>query len=480
MTDESFFFVKAQAICRKPVVTCSPEQDLATVAGIMRKRNVSGVVVARGGIPVGMITDRDIRNRLAEAPGDIRYFPASAVMSSPLITLNEDDYVFEAIYRMARQNVHRLVVVDPAGRLTGILTNTDVLNLQTTTPLYFGREIEDAETLADLRRLMGRITELVSFGYRAGARTRDLIGLVSHFYDSMSRRVVAILLQEAPGIVPQGYAYLALGSEGRREQTLKTDQDSAIVYPDSLSDAERDALAAFSERLIEALVQIGVPPCPGGTMANNPLWRRSLREWTELVERWISEPIPENIVNFGMFCDLRTVEGDASLEASLKDRILSAIRRNALFLPHMARNILRFPPPLGFFGRVRVERSGEGRGRLDLKKAGIFAISEGVTLLGLEAGIMDGGTCGKLAELAAKGALSSSEARDLEESFDFLLDLRLRNQLIEVSAGGKPTNFIDPNDLNLLETQRLKAALQVVASFQKRIRARYELDLIPS
>lgn len=480
MRDDSFLFVRVAEIRRKPLVTCGPDLDLASAARVMRQKNVSGIVVCRGGAPVGIITDRDLRNRFAEAPQDIRYFPASSAMTAPLVTIGEGELVLEAIHRMAKHGIHRLVVLDSLGEVTGVVTDTDILSLGAAGPLRFAREIEEATSLEDLRHVNRRVVELASFGTKTGARTRDVMGLISRFYDSVAARAITLLLDTEEEGLPAGFAFLALGSEGRREQTLKTDQDSALVHADDLSEPEVAALEGFSHRLIEALIRIGVPPCPGGTMANNPLWRRPVSGWIEVVKHWIAVPTPENIVNFGMFCDLRTVYGDASLEARIKDQIRDAVARNSLFLRHLARHILRFRPPLGFLGRFRVERSGEHRGMIDLKKAGIFAITEGVTALALEVGIVDGGTLGKLAVLVEKAILTGSEAAQVEEAFDHLITLRLRNQLRQVEAGVKPTNYIDPAELSESDRGKFVRALQAVGSFQNTIRGRYRIDSVPA
>lgn len=476
---KGFFFVRVGEVCTPTVVTCSPEQDLGSVAALMHRRNVSGVVVAEeGGTPLGMITDRDLRGRLAEEEGDVRSLKASAVMGHPLVTIEPEDYIFEAIYRMARHNVHRLVVVDSQGKLAGILTNTDVMQLQVTSPLYLSREIEAAETIRELRRARHRSVLVLNHACGAGLRAREAVALLSHYSDAITRRAILFLRRSGDLPLDSGFAYLALGSEGRRELTLRSDQDSAVIYSDDLSPADRKAIERFSRRLAETLEEVGVPPCPGGTMASNPAWRRSLTEWKETVRSWISAPDPEGITNFGMFCCLRTLFGDAGLERELEATVLEAVGENALFLAQFARNILRFPPPLGLWGRIKVERSGEHRGLLDLKRGAIFAITEAATLMGLELGVLQGGTREKLALAAEKGFLPLPEVRQLEESFSFLTGLRFRSQLQQAVARVPPTNHVDPRSLDFLERERLRAALGAVAALQRFLRTRYQLDFL--
>jgi CBS domain-containing protein len=477
--DEGFFFIEVGEVCRRTVITCSAGEDVLSVAARMKEKSISGVVVCREEEPIGIITDRDFRNQLERVAGAPGRVAASDIMSSPLITIRADEHVFEAIYRMSRHRIHRLVVVDSAGRLAGIITDTDVLMVQTTTPIYFSRDIDEAQSTEDLRKINGRTVDIVSYACRSGAGTGDLVRLISHFYDRITQRVIELLLREEHvGAAPR-FAFLALGSEGRREQTLKTDQDNAIVYADDLDQRALAGLEAFSARLIETLVHIGVPPCPGGTMANNPKWRRSVSEWSRLVESWISSPQPENMVNFGMFCDLRTIYGPPEYERELKEVIRRTVGRNDLFLAYMARNILRFPPPLGLFGRLKTERAGPHKGKIDLKKAGIFALTEGVTLVALRSGITDGSTREKIQALKESETMAARDLEAIQRAFESLFYLRLRHQLEQSKTGVTPDNCILPSSLSTANLSRLKEALGTVQSFQRHLREEYELDRIP-
>jgi len=478
--DESFFFVRVGELCRKPVITCPPGEDLTAVADVMRRRNISCVVVAEEDRPLGMITDRDFRNRIASTGGDLKGCVAGDVMTSPVVTIAPQDCVFEAIYKMAKHNIHRLVVVNEAGGLAGILTDTDLIALQITTPLYLGNEIRSASSLRDLKQVNRRLLDTVKLGIRSGASPRDLVRLITHFNDAVTHRVIELIREEEGIELPPRSAYLALGSEGRKEQTLRTDQDSAAVHADDLSAPELSALERFCVRLVEALHGIGVPLCPANNMASNPAWRKSLSEWSNLVGRWIAVPLPEHMLNFGMFQDLRTIHGDPELERALKGRIREAVRQNALFLPRVAQNILRYPPPLGLFGRLRVEKTGEHKGSIDLKKAGIFAITEGVSLLALEAGILDGGTWEKIEALRAKKLVAEDLLAEMDESFTFLVRLRLESQIRELVAERKPSNHLDPLHLPPWERKKLRNALRSVRSFLGALRERYRLDLISS
>jgi CBS domain-containing protein len=381
---------------------------------------------------------------------------------------------------MARNNIHRLAVINDEQQLVGIVNATELLSQQTRSPLYLNQEMEAADSIEELQKINGRILEMVKSAMAAGADTRSLVQLIAHFNDGFTQRIIT-LIENLEGIsLPAKAAYLALGSEGRGEQTLRTDQDSAMVYADDITSAELEECARFADRLVDALEFVGIPRCPGNTMASNPQWRHSLTEWQEILEQWISVPKGENMVNFGMFQDFRTIHGDVSLENALHKFIYASTQRTKLFFPCVAKNIVRFPVPLGMFGRLKVEHSGTNRGKIDLKKAGIFAITEGASLLALEHNIDRGTTWDKLEMLGQLGALSTDDTETISEAFTCLVNLRLQRQLSDLSAGRTPRNSIDPQRLPGKSQKQLREALRGVNRFLRIIHNHYQLDFIPN
>ncbi len=399
-------------------------------------------------------------------------------MTAPLITVGEEDFLFEALYRMSRHGIHRLGVVDAGGRLTGIITDSDILRLQTRSPQQMLRDIEEARGVDGLREIHTRVQGLVLHLAGTGVATADLVRMISHLNDRILLRLIALLREERFPDLPERFAFVVLGSEGRREQTLTTDQDNAILYAEGLSAAEVRQIEEFSRALIDSLIDIGIPPCPGGIMASNEAWRRSIRGWTEVLDHWFANAVPENILRGSMFFDLRTLYGDPSLERALKTHITGSLRREVAFLVRTAANVLRFKPPLGWFGRIKVEKKGAQRGLLDIKKAGIFAITEGIKVLALEAGLLDGGTRERLQSLAEAKVLGRGQAEDLEASFNFLVFLRLRSQVTAIREGRKPSNHIALDNLNHMERGRLRLALEEVGAFQDFLRSHFQLDLV--
>jgi CBS domain-containing protein len=479
-SEESFFFLHVGNVCRTPAVTCSADLSVVAAARLMQEQNIAGLIVVEQETPIGILSVRDLRDLIATAGENLAGYKVRDIMHVGVISVRRQSYVFEAIFKMARNNIHRLAVINDEQQLVGIVNATDLLSQQTRSPLYLNQEMEEADSIEELQEINGRILEMVRSAMTAGADTRSLVQLIAHFNDGFTQRIIT-LIENLEGIsLPAKAAYLALGSEGRGEQTLRTDQDSAMVYADDTTSAELEKCARFADRLVDALEFVGIPRCPGNTMASNPQWRHSLTEWQQILEQWISVPKGENMVNFGMFQDFRTIHGDASLERTLHTFIYAATQRTKLFFPCVAKNIVRFPTPLGMFGRIKVEHSGTNRGKIDLKKAGIFAITEGASLLALEHNIDSGTTWNKLEMLGQLGVLSTEDSETISDAFTCLVNLRLQRQLSDLSAGRTPGNAIDPQRLPGKSQKQLREALRGVNRFLRIIHIHYQLDFIPN
>ncbi|MDD2856558.1 MAG: DUF294 nucleotidyltransferase-like domain-containing protein, partial [Desulfuromonadaceae bacterium] len=476
--EDSLFFIPVEDICRHKVVTCSPDMPLVEMAKMMMTNNISGIVVTLNNEPVGIVSLRDLRNLIAESAADIPEMLVSDIMKTRLISIKTSDHLFKAIFLMSKHNIHRLIVVDQNNKLSGILTDTDLLRIQTRSPLYLVQEIESAVTIEQLKLIGKKMTEMLKYAVSTNADAHSLIQLIAHFNDAFTERLIHILDVYHDIRLPEGAAYLAMGSEGRGEQTLRTDQDSAIVYRDDLIPVKQAQIQLFASRIVASLEAVGIPLCPGNMMANNPDWCHSISEWKRLTSEWISNPTPENTVFFGVFQDIRVLHGDTSFENELRSHIIDYVRHNSVFLPLMARNIVRFKPPLGIFGRLLVEKKGEAKGKIDLKKGGLFTLTRGIGLIALEAGIMGGSIWDKLTRLHSLNIISDHDLETLTESFTFLIRLRLVKQLISASSGSEPNNLVDPLVLRDNERDKLRAAFKGVNTLIGIMHSRYKLDMI--
>ena len=478
MADENQFFRPIRDFYQRTVVSCAADAALVDIVAQMRARSISCVVVVEDGKPSAILTDRDLRNKVVATGKDPASLSVAEVMSAPLVTIGEDDVLYQALYRMSRHNIHRLVVVDHAGALAGIITVTDILRLQAHSPHQLVLDIEKAGSIDSLREMHQRIQKLVIHLAGTGIAVRELVRLIANLNDQVLIRLIHLLRTERYPDLTDDFAFVVMGSEGRGEQTLSTDQDNAIIYADDLTGDALARLEAFSADLIDALISIGVPPCPGGIMARNRPWRRSLSEWRQELTRWLSTPTPENVMTGSMFMDLRLLHGRSDLVDALRAHAFHYMANEQGFLVRMAQNMTKFAPPLGWFGRIKVEKSGPRRGQLDLKKAGIFAITDGIKALAIEASRLQGSTHDRMEALVAAGVMKPEQAADLRAAFDFLVLMRLQGQVAALRTGAAPSNFIALEHLNAMEQGELRLALEGVAKFQAFIENHFKLQLL--
>lgn len=478
MAEDNQFFRAVRDFCQRDVVTCNASDKLVDAVGIMRAKNISSIVVVADGKPQGIFTDRDLRNKVVAQGKDPAGLTVGDIMHSPLLTIAEDDVLYEALYRMSRQKIHRLVVVDDDGHLSGIITDTDILRLQAHSPHQLVLDIEKAASINDLRQLHHRIQQLVVHMSGTGIAIRDLVKLIANLNDQVLIRLIGLLRAEKYPDLTDNFAFVVMGSEGRSEQTLSTDQDNAIVYDDSLSADEVARLEAFSVELIDSLIAIGVPPCPGGIMAKNAAWRRSLSDWKQTLNRWLTTPTPEHIMTGSMFMDLRTLYGRDELVQALREQAFRTMSQDQGFLMRMAQNMTNFLPPLNWLGRIKLEKSGPNHGKLDIKKAGIFAITDGIKALAIQARKLDGSTHDRMEALVAAKVMKPADAADLRATFDFMVKLRLRGHVDALQNETTPNNYIALEQLNAMEKGELKLALEGVARFQSFIKHHFSLQLL--
>jgi len=342
-----------------------------------------------------------------------------------------------------------------------------------------GREIESARSIGTLQELSLGMHDTVRVALGSGLDTEEIVRLISRFNSSITQRMISILESHEGISLPEEAAFLALGSEGRGEQTLRTDQDSALVYADDITQEKLHSAERFAVRLVEALESIGVPRCPGNIMASNPMWRHSLTEWKQLLHQWISAPTQDHMLNFGIFQDLRPLHGNQQLGIQLRDYIRNTVQNTSYFFPNMACHAARFPSPLTLFGRIRVERSGLHKGAVDIKKAGIFAITLGSSLLALEIGHMGGTTWEKLELLVKRRLITPRDLESIKNAFSFLVNLRIQQQLRqlqELPPGVIPSNFVYPLSMSDMEQDHFRQALKGVNTFLRIFRNYFKLD----
>lgn len=457
----------------RPPVFARPEASVAEAARLMSQEGVSSVLVQGGAM--GIVTDRDLRHRVL-ARGRPAETPISRIMSRPLRTTPTGSSVFEALAAMLDHRIHHLAITDGPD-VVGVITDSDLFRHHHKSPISLLARLDKLDRPGSFPEFAEELAGMVETLFQANLDAVEIGRIVSSVNDAATVRLLR-LAEDEMGEAPRRYAWIVFGSEGRREQALLTDQDNALVYDDAGSEdrgegaTDEEAAAWFAELgrcVTRGLVELGVPPCPGGFMADR--WHLPLSEWRATFRRWMEVPDPEALIEAANFFDFRPVHGDLSL-TPLQEVVAEAPRHRS-FLAHMAKNALTFRPPLGLFRRIRSEAEG-----IDLKRGGIIPVVSLARLFALEASAAERGTLNRLRAAADAGSLSHEGRENLSESFRYLLRLRLEHQLARKSSGGRLDNRIQLEELSHLERRHLKDAFLVVQEMQQAVAQRYGTDML--
>jgi CBS domain-containing protein len=346
------------------------------------------------------------------------------------------------------------------------------------------RDIDGAPSVAELGRAARRLHPVVRWLASAGASALEIGRVMAELNDRLVRRALSLAVEavarDGGGRPPVGFTWIAVGSEGRREQTLRTDQDNGIVYEDPAEDGATAAayFGALAGTLGRMLIEVGFPPCPGGFMASNPRWCQPVSVWRRYFAHWMETPEPQALLEASLFFDLRAVGGDAQPGVLLWQWVSGTAPSHTLFLRHMARAALERHAPLGLFGGFVLERSGPHKGSIDIKARGVFPITQAMRVHALSLGSQETNTVDRLAAAEAGGVFTAAEARELRDAYGVIARLRLGHQLQCLDAGRVPDNFIVPASLGKVDRLLLREAFRTVAWLQRHLDDRFQTGLL--
>lgn len=466
------------------VQSCSPATTIRAAAQQMSRHHIASLVVRDlAGAPIGIVTDQNLRaDTLAE--GRSPEEPVSAIMSSPLRTIGPDALAFDALLEMSHQGISHLPVVED-GRLVGMITQHDFLMETGSSPVGVIADIEKAQTLEQLVALRAKVDNVREVLFRQGGSVKKMTELVSEVNDRITSKIITLtqerVKQEGLGEPPTRFCWISLGSEGRLEQTLKTDQDNAIAYvspPAGEEESTKKWFLDFAERVVEGLVLYGFPRCRGGIMASNPKWCDTEQYWLDTFLSWVNDPNPLALRMASIFFDFRALYSQTAFTDTLRSQLNQAMDRNSLFLRLMAKNALYNVPPLGFLKTFVVEKSGEHKNELNLKMKGSTPIVEAARVLALDLKISATNTLDRLAEICERNVIDDEFHADLQEAYCFINYLRIHRHLEARAKGVNPNNFIDPATLNNLQRKMLKESFRIINRLQEMIQHRYQTQSI--
>ena len=460
----------------RPATSVTPDVTAQQAAEVMTREQVSAIVIVEKQKLVGILTDKDLRMRLL-AVGLSAQTPVGEIMTERLKTLDAETPAFEALLMMARLNIHHLPVLEH-GKILGLLTHSDLVRYESANAVYLIEEIRRSDQLTQLVELSRQLPEVQRHLVATNISSYHLGWTLAAIADTLTQQLVAIAEKQL-GPPPLPYCWLASGSLARREITVGSDQDHALLLDDGHDQAKHgDYFRQLSDIVTEGLAQCGFSRCPGGVMASNPEWRQPLRQWLDNFEGWIETPEPKAMMLASNFFDLRPISGQHDLFEQLHKQVLQSARSNQIFLAHMAANALHHRPPLGFFRNFLVEHGGEHANTFDLKLRGIIPIVDIARLHALAGGLHHANTQERLQAAADAGVMSRQGAQDLQQAYEFINTLRLRHQSEQLIRGETPDNYQDPSSLSALDRDHLKECFTLISDFQKTLEQRYQTERI--
>jgi CBS domain-containing protein len=452
----------ADLIARKPL-SCAPSATVAQAAQMMRDAHVSSLGVTEGGRLVGIVTVRDLSNKVL-ADGRSPLVPVSSVMTHDPISLPLTALGTDILHIMLERRIGHLPIVD-GGSFAGMITQTDLTRFQAVSSAVLVRDLSTAETVAEMAAVTARIPRLLVQLVGGNHAHEVVTRLITDIADAVTRRLLAMAEAEL-GPAPVPYLWLACGSQGRQEQTGVSDQDNCMIVDDAATPEDMVYFAKLAKIVSDGLNGCGYVYCPGDMMATAERWCQPQKVWRGYFQRWINVPNPEAQMLASVMFDLRPIGGTVSLYRDLQDETLELASKNSIFVAHLISNSLKHAPPLGLIRGFATIRSGEHRNHIDMKHNGVVPVADLARVYALQGRITAVNTRARLQGAESAGVISPSGARDLLEAYDLIASMRLESQAQLVKSGRKPDNFLAPSDLSDFERSHLRDAFVVVRTMQ--------------
>ncbi|GIU02669.1 DUF294 nucleotidyltransferase-like domain-containing protein [Shewanella sp. KT0246] len=472
---------KVKTILSGEPVMLSNTTSIKDVARIMSEDNVSAAIIndpnladEGGNSFVGIITVRDLCAKVIAEGLDVET-PVGEVMSTELISLDHNAYIFEAMLLMLRYNVHHLPILKNKQPI-GLIEVTDIIRYESQNSLLIVSSIFQQNSIDDLILLSSQIKDCFVRMVNEDANSHMVGRAMSEIGRSFKQRLLE-LAEEQFGPPPVPYCFLALGSMARDEQLIVTDQDNAIILDNDYQESlHGEYFAQLSKFVCDGLAACGYTYCTGDIMATNPEYRKTQTEWEECFSDWIEHPNGQALLNCSIFFDLYGVYGRPKWAEQLNAFILRKAKKNNRFLSCLARNALNRTPPLGFFKDFVMEKDGRHNNSINLKRRGTAPLADLIRVHALAIGSQSQNSFDRLEDIIEAGILPPSKGKDLQHAMEFISLVRIRHQALDIEAEQEPDNNIEPENMSDFERRNLKDAFLVLSSAQNFLKFRYSAN----
>lgn len=453
----------------KNFVSCNLNTSIAEATRIMAQSKKSSILVqSDSGEMLGIITDMVLRERVLAQ--NLHYeTPVYQVMSSPLIYIDESALIFEAVLLMQEKGIKHLVVRNGAGETVSIISNEELLHVHRYSTAFMLSQIREATSFEEILETQARIPRVVKSLTDSGAHAKNITRIITTISDEILEKIIEFTIEKM-GDPPIPFAFISLGSEGRGEQTLVTDQDNAIIHEDveeAMKEHVHSYFHDFGKMVCELLNEAGYAFCKGDIMAMNPKWCQPLSEWKNYFSKWVNEGTPQDLLEVSIFFDFRCVYGEDRFTRELRSHISDLVDSRGVFIQHLAQTALSFKPPLDFFGNIQADEELK-ENSFDIKK-GINGIVGFARLYAIEGALESINTMQRIEELFATDVINKATYDELTEAYNFLMKLRFKHQVKMIDENRTPDNLITIDTLSHLEKIMLKKAFSQVVSIQKRL-----------
>ncbi len=480
ITSEQIYSKRISSIEYKNIVACESNTPIYEAAKTMAAYKLSCLFVKDATSKIiGFLTDITIRDKVVAKQFDVTK-PVINVMDAPIITIQPEAYLYEAVLKMFKNRI-RFMVVEKDGSYLGYVSRNKLLNEQDQSPLVFIQSVRQSVSVDELKRKWEQVPEIVLQLLNRGVHAEIANQVITAISDTIAIKVIESVIKEI-GEPPAKFVFMVLGSEGRKEQTLKTDQDNAIIYEDKANEHReevREYFLDFATRVSDKLNYIGFVYCTGDYMAKNPKWTHSLSHWKRNYEAWMMESVPETVIQISTFFDCRYLFGEESIMEELKDFLDIEFQKpmEKLFY-FMAKNALQYEPPLTpLFKNIKTFTVGELE-VFDIKKA-MTPIVDLVRVYALKNRIFELNTGERLKALKSAEIFTETETQELLQSYYILMGMRLKRHAHQITKDKTaPDNYIHLDSLTKIERLTLKQIFKTIEDFQSKIKITFTNSLL--